>query len=162
MTDQVARIAARLVELATKRQRSIITAESCTAGRLARALTDAPGASSMVEGGFIAYTKRCKSAVLGVPADVLVSGTAVCADVAHAMASGALLRSPAVLSLAITGVAGPEPDEDGNPVGLVYIAVQLSGGAGAVSKLQLDGGKEAICAAAMISAMELGCELVDR
>ena len=66
---------------------------------------------------------------LGVPADLLQSKGAVCAEVARAMATGALQRSPADLSAAITGVAGPEPDEDGNPVGRVWIAVAGRGGA---------------------------------
>lgn len=160
MTDQLESTAARLVEAAARRKLSLVTAESCTAGRLARALTDVPGASNVVEGGFIVYTKHCKSAALGVPPALLASGTAVCAGVAAAMASGALLRSPADIAMAITGVAGPQPDEDGNPVGLVYIAAQMDEGPATVSRLELEGGKETICAAAMTAVMELARALI--
>lgn len=74
------------------------------------------------------YTKEMKAAVLGVSEKLLKDKGAVCAEVAEAMAVGAFLRSPADLAVAITGVAGPEPDEDGNPVGLVYCAVVKQAG----------------------------------
>lgn len=102
---------------------SVITAESCTAGRLATLLSEAPGAAEHLHGGFIVYTKANKAHALGVPTGLLDRYGAVCSDVATAMAVGALARTPSDLALAITGVAGPEPDEDGNPVGLVCIAI---------------------------------------
>jgi nicotinamide-nucleotide amidase len=102
---------------------TIVTAESCTAGAVAHALSKAKGAGTVLKGGFITYTKEMKASVLGVPMQVLKEKTAVCEEVALAMACGALRASDATVSAAITGVAGPEPDEDGNPVGLVYCAV---------------------------------------
>ncbi len=78
-------------------------------------------------GGFVTYTKPHKSCALGVPETLLREKGAVCAEVARAMAEGALEHSRAGISAAITGVAGPEPDEDGNPVGRVCIAIARRG-----------------------------------
>lgn len=106
---------------------SVVTAESGTAGKLAVLLSEAPGAADHLQGGFVVYTKANKASALGVPAALLRSRGAVCNEVAAAMAEGALARTPADLAVAITGVAGPEPDEDSNPVGLVCIAVARKG-----------------------------------
>jgi nicotinamide-nucleotide amidase len=119
---ELAAIAKRVLAAAGERRLGIITAESCTFGLLATALSEAPGAAKLLHGGFVTYTKENKTAALGVPADVLRTLGAVCPEVAAAMAEGALARSPADLAVAITGVAGPDKHEDGNPVGLVYIA----------------------------------------
>jgi len=122
-------LAKRLARLAREKRLTVVAAESCTGGLLAQILCDAPGATDFFHGNFVTYTKLQKIRALGVPADLLQSKGAVCAEVARAMATGALQRSPADLSAAITGVAGPEPDEDGNPVGRVWIAVAGRGGA---------------------------------
>jgi nicotinamide-nucleotide amidase len=123
MSADLAAIAKRVLALAGDRHLSIITAESCTSGLLATALSEAPGAAELLHGGFVTYTKENKTAALGVAADLLSTLGAVCPEVAVAMAEGALARSPADVAIAITGVAGPDKDEDGNPVGLVCIAV---------------------------------------
>jgi nicotinamide-nucleotide amidase len=107
---------------------AVAAAESCTAGLLCQVLADAEGASLWFAGGFVTYTKEQKIAALGVPESLLAEKTAVCREVALAMAEGALKVSAASAAAAITGVAGPEPDEDGNPVGRVCIAVARSGG----------------------------------
>jgi nicotinamide-nucleotide amidase len=123
LSDELVDIAKRVLALAGKHQVSLITAESCTSGLLATTLSEAPGAADLLHGGFVTYTKENKTAALGVSADLLQSRGAVCPEVAAAMAKGALARSPADIAVAITGVAGPAKDEDGNPVGLVCIAV---------------------------------------
>ncbi len=107
---------------------TIVTAESCTAGLLAQTLSDAEGAAEHFHGAFVAYTKGHKTCALGVSGRVLHEEGAVCGTVARAMVDGALRHSTATLAAAITGVAGPEPDEDGNPVGRVCIAVARRGG----------------------------------
>ena len=107
---------------------TVITAESCTCGRLACLLSEGDGASEVLHGGFIAYTKQNKTSSLGVPREILQVCGAVCEEVARAMATGALERTPADVSVAVTGVAGPPPDPDGNPVGLVHIAAARRGG----------------------------------
>lgn len=99
-----------------------VTAESCTAGLIAAALSQAPGAAQQLHGSFVTYTKANKTMALGVPAALLRRLGAVNAEVAERLARGALARSPADIALAVTGVLGPEEDEDGNPVGLVYFA----------------------------------------
>jgi nicotinamide-nucleotide amidase len=109
---------------------ALAAAESCTAGLLCQVLADAEGASTWFAGGFVTYTKEQKTAALGVPASLLATKTAVCREVALAMAEGAVKLSAAQAAAAITGVAGPEPDEDGNPVGRVCIAVARAGGPG--------------------------------
>ena len=81
-----------------------------------------PGGSPILQRWFVTYTKEQKSRALGVSAEVLVEAGAVCRAVAVEMANGALAHSSAHLSAAITGVAGPDPDEDGNPVGKLCVA----------------------------------------
>jgi nicotinamide-nucleotide amidase len=128
MPEAMEAIAERLLRTAKDRGLTLATAESCTAGCLATLLSDAPGASDCFHGGFVVYTKQNKSAMLGVPAELIAAHTAVSQPVVEAMATGVLERCPADVALAITGVAGPEPDEDGNPVGLMHVAVAVRGG----------------------------------
>ena len=118
--------ASDVLALARIRGLSIVTAESCTSGLLASVLSEAPGAAELLHGGFVTYTKQNKTTALGVPEELLQREGAVNAEV-PALEEGALERSPAELAAAITGVAGPSPDEDGNPVGLVFIAVARRG-----------------------------------
>jgi nicotinamide-nucleotide amidase len=117
-----------VVKLALARGATLATVESCTAGSLAHLLSQAEGASTVLHGGFIAYTKENKTAAVGVAEQLLAARTAVSREVAQAMAAGGLARCPAALVVAITGVAGPEPDEDGNPVGLVHVAIAARDG----------------------------------
>jgi nicotinamide-nucleotide amidase len=119
--------AKEVLALAKQKRLTLVTAESCTSGLLASVLSEAPGAAELLHGGFVTYTKRNKTVALGVSEELLKSKGAVCEPVACAMAEGALARSPADLAAAITGVAGPSPDEDGNPVGLVCFAVARRG-----------------------------------
>lgn len=125
--DELKKLADALIERAKRAGLGVVTAESCTAGLMCQILADAEGASIFFHGGFVTYTKQHKSCALGVPEALLREKGAVCAEVARAMAEGALENSKAGMSAAITGVAGPEPDEDGNPVGRVCIAVARRG-----------------------------------
>jgi nicotinamide-nucleotide amidase len=110
----------------------------------------------LLHGGFVTYTKENKSKALGVPDALLRKRGAVCSAVAHAMAEGALVASPAPLSAAITGVAGPDPDEDGNAVGRVCIAVACTGKATETLEMEYgDLGREKIQARAMADALKL-------
>ena len=117
-----------LIDAATKRGLRVVTAESCTGGALSTLLSDTPGAGEAFFGGFVCYAKEFKEQILGIPATLVARETAVSESVARAMAQGALGRSGCDLALAITGVTGPKPDEDGNPVGVVHIAVALKDG----------------------------------
>ena len=102
---------------------TIVTAESCTAGTIAALLAQAEGASDILHGGFTTYTKEHKTKALGVSERLLKEQGAVNADVVRQLAAGALERSPATMAIAVSGVLGPEPDEDGNRIGLVYFCV---------------------------------------
>jgi len=108
---------------------TVVTAESCTAGNLAALLAEAEGAGAVLHGGFVTYTKEHKARGLGVSSQLLQDQGAVNAEVVKQLAAGALERSPATLAVAISGVLGPECDEDGNPVGLVYFCVVMKDGA---------------------------------
>ena len=105
----------------------IVTAESCTGGLIAAALTEIPGASNVVERGFVAYSNAAKTELLGVPADLIEAHGAVSREVAQAMAEGALARAPVELSVAITGIAGPGGGTPAKPVGLVHLAAARKG-----------------------------------
>ena len=116
-----------LINALRERDLSVVTAESCTAGLIAAVLSHAPHAGECLHGGFVVYSKDHKTASLGVDAALLIENGSVNAEVALQMAQGALRRSPASVSVAVTGVLGPDPDEDGNPAGLVYFAVCRAG-----------------------------------
>ena len=106
---------------------SVVTAESCTAGLIAAVLSYGEKASECFHGGFVVYTKQQKSTSLGVDPGLLKERGSVNEIVAAQMAEGALHRSAAKIALSVTGVLGPQPDEDNNPPGLVYLALARSG-----------------------------------
>jgi nicotinamide-nucleotide amidase len=105
----------------------VATAESCTGGLLTGLLTEVPGASGMVERGFVTYSNAAKTELLGVPADLITRHGAVSEQVARAMADGALHRTPAHIALSITGIAGPDGGSPEKPVGLVYLGTAARG-----------------------------------
>jgi nicotinamide-nucleotide amidase len=108
--------------------RRIATAESCTAGMLAARLTDRAGSSGYVAGGVVAYANEAKVGLLGVDAALIAEHGAVSAEVAEAMAAGALDRFGADSAVAITGVAGPDGGTEDKPVGTVWFCVRVVGG----------------------------------
>jgi nicotinamide-nucleotide amidase len=105
----------------------VATAESCTGGLLAGLLTEIPGASGMVERGFVTYSNASKTDLLGVDAVLIERHGAVSDEVARAMAEGALSHAPVHIAAAVTGIAGPDGGSMEKPVGLVYIAVSRRG-----------------------------------
>ena len=119
---ELARLAKRLGEELTGSSRRVATAESCTGGWIAKALTDVPGSSQWFETGIVAYGNGAKTTLLGVlPADLAEHG-AVSESVVKAMALGALERTGADLALAVSGIAGPDGGTPGKPVGTVWLA----------------------------------------
>jgi nicotinamide-nucleotide amidase len=104
------------------------TAESCTGGQIAQQITSLPGASQVYRGGVVSYWTQVKGAVLGVPQDTLDRYGAVSEPTARAMAEGARRITGAELAVSVTGVAGPDPDERGNPVGLVFLGLATPDG----------------------------------
>ena len=119
--------AAEVVALATRRGLTVATAESLTAGLVASALADVPGASSVLQGGVVAYQVEVKQNLLGVAPDLLAAVGAVDPRVAAAMAEGARLALVADIGVATTGVAGPSAHQ-GKPVGTVFTAISTSSG----------------------------------
>jgi nicotinamide-nucleotide amidase len=128
MNASLARRADQVLKEARARYLTLATVESCTAGSLGVLLADAPGATDVFHGGFIVYTKANKIHAVGVPAALIEAHSAVSREVAEAMARGGIARCRADIAISITGVAGPEPDEDGNPVGLVHLAAACRDG----------------------------------
>jgi nicotinamide-nucleotide amidase len=125
MTDsdaELARLAARVGRHLLKKGRSAATAESCTGGWIAKALTDIAGSSAWFAEGFVTYSNESKVRVLGVPRAVLGRHGAVSRAVVRAMAAGALRRSRAQVVVAVTGIAGPGGAVAGKPVGTVWLA----------------------------------------
>lgn len=121
-------LAGRLQALCVAGGWTVVTAESCTGGLVADALTDVPGSSGYVLGGIVAYADAVKTAQLGVPADIIAAHGAVSAQVARAMAQGARERLAATLAVSVTGIAGPDGGTEAKPVGLTYLG--LAGPAG--------------------------------
>jgi nicotinamide-nucleotide amidase len=129
------------------------TAESCTGGLAAGAITAIAGSSAWFERGFVTYTNEAKVEMLGVPAGLIDHHGAVSMPVARAMAEGALAHSPADLAVAITGVAGPGGGTAGKPVGMVCFAWARRGGATDAVTLHLPGDRAAVRAAAVTVAL---------
>ena len=114
--------------LLKERGMTFATAESCTGGQVAARITDLPGASAVYRGGVVSYWTSVKGAVLGVPQEILDQYGAVSEECARAMAEGARRITGADIAVSVTGVAGPDPDERGVPVGIVYIGLSTPDG----------------------------------
>ena len=127
---QLVRLAARVGRHLLASRRRVATAESCTGGWIAKALTDIAGSSAWVLEGFVTYSNEAKVRALGVVPRVLASNGAVSEAVARAMARGALERSGAELAVAVTGIAGPGGAVPGKPVGTVWLAWAVRRGRG--------------------------------
>jgi nicotinamide-nucleotide amidase len=120
--------AAALLELCRSKRLRIATAESCTGGLVAAALTEIPGSSDVVERGFVTYSNDAKQTMLAVPAATLKQFGEVSRETAEAMAKGALAQSQAELAISVTGIAGPGGGSPEKPVGLVHFAAASKDG----------------------------------
>ena len=116
-----------LLALYRTRGLTIVTAESCTGGLIAAALTAIAGSSDVVERGFVVYSNEAKRDMLGVPGDMIADFGAVSEPVARAMAEGALKNSRAHISVSVTGIAGPGGGTPMKPVGLVHFGAARAG-----------------------------------
>ena len=119
-------IVAQILDIATREAVLIATAESCTGGMVAVALTDVAGSSAVVDRGFVTYSNAAKTEMLGVTPETLAAHGAVSEEVAREMADGALGHSHAQLAVSITGVAGPGGSEH-KPEGRVCFGLAMSG-----------------------------------
>ena len=118
---------AQLAALLTAKGWMLATAESCTGGLIAGACTERPGSSQWLDCGLVTYSNRAKSALLDVPAALIAEHGAVSEPVARAMAQGAIAQSHAQVSVAVTGVAGPDGGTPAKPVGTVWFGWQVAG-----------------------------------
>ncbi|MCE0744759.1 nicotinamide-nucleotide amidohydrolase family protein [Acetobacter sicerae] len=134
----------------------VVTAESCTGGLVAGALTAHAGSSAAVAGGFVTYSNAMKQAALGVPADMLAQWGAVSAQVAQAMAEGALAHAPdAGIAVSLTGVAGPDGGSEEKPVGLVWFGLQRAGKPPITQKKIFGGDRTEVRAQSVLHALKM-------
>lgn len=150
MSDAARAVITRLKE----RKLTLCTAESCTGGLIGKLLTDVAGSSAVYLGGIISYTNDVKQKLLGVRADTLKAFTAVSAETAGEMAVGARLALGADIAVSVTGLAGPDGDGTGRPVGLVYIAISTDDDT-IVHELHLLGDREKIRSQAAEAVLRL-------
>jgi PncC family amidohydrolase len=143
-----------LIERLLGEKKTIAAAESCTGGLVGKLLTDIPGSSGAFLGGIVSYTNGVKQRVLGVPAEILEQYTAVSPQTAEKMAIGARNVIGADCAVSVTGLAGPDGDGTGRPVGLVYVAFADKTGT-AVQELHLTGGRAEIRAQAAEAVLQL-------
>lgn len=140
--------------LCREKHLTLSAAESCTGGLIAKRLTDLPGASQVFLGGVVSYTNGVKQHALGVPASLLEACGAVSAPVARAMAVGVRVLTGSDLALSVTGLAGPDGDDRGNPVGTVFTALSAPEGT-FVRRLSLGGSRERIRTLSAHHALDL-------
>lgn len=140
----------------------VATAESCTGGLVAGALTEIAGSSSVVDRGFVTYSNDAKMQMIGVPEQTLIQYGAVSEETARAMATGAVVHARASVSVAITGIAGPGGGSDEKPVGLVHFAAVCADGSVLhVERRFGDLGRDKVREAALQQALELLLKAVE-
>jgi nicotinamide-nucleotide amidase len=127
--DDIVEAAKRLLDICKRKNLTVATAESCTAGLVAGTLTEVPGTSSILDRGFVTYSNQAKEDMLGVSPETLKAHGAVSRQTAEEMARGALAQAPVDLAVSVTGIAGPDGGSAEKPVGLVHFAAASRGGA---------------------------------
>jgi nicotinamide-nucleotide amidase len=158
MTDlaPVLPLAAAIIAACTRDELLLATAESCTGGLIAAALTEVAGSSAVVDRGFVTYSNEAKTGMLGVAPDLIGSVGAVSPEVAIAMAEGALHASRADITVAVTGIAGPGGGSPDKPVGLVHFAVAVRGAPTVHAERRFgDIGRSAVRLATVQAALEM-------
>lgn len=157
-SDDIRALAARLGDLALASRVMLATAESCTGGLVAGAITDIAGSSAWFERGFVTYSNRAKMEELGVDPDIIARHGAVSGETAKAMAQGARAASGAQWAVAVTGIAGPAGGSPDKPVGTVWFAWAGPRGVEALHR-RLEGDRAAVRTASVAIALQ---GLVDR
>lgn len=143
-----------VAECLLARGMSVVTAESCTGGWIAKVLTDVPGSSTWFESGVVAYSYEAKEALLGVQPQTLERTGAVSQETAMEMVSGALARYGASVAVAVTGVAGPSGGTPDKPVGTVWIGWKRRGGYARAELFHFEGDREAVRRQTVGAALE--------
>jgi nicotinamide-nucleotide amidase len=153
--DELRRKATDILERYRRAGLKIATAESCTGGLVAAALTSIAGSSDVVERGFVTYTNEAKEQQLGVPRVALLSYGAVSEPVARAMAEGALRESLADVAVSVTGIAGPGGGSAAKPVGLVHFGIARRGRPTQAARHVFPGDRDAVRGTALAVALDL-------
>lgn len=144
-----------------RRRQSLVTAESCTGGWLAKACTDRPGSSAWFDRGFVTYSNAAKQELLGVSAATLERHGAVSRETVLEMVAGALARSQAHWAVAISGIAGPGGGSQAKPVGTVWFAWAGPNGWRLASTVQFEGDRDAVRRQAVATALQVLLERLD-
>ena len=161
MTDTATLAAADAVLVACRAAGlRVATAESCTGGLVAAALTEIAGSSDVFERGFVTYSNAAMHAMLGVDAALIAAHGAVSESVARAMAAGALAHAAADLAVAVTGIAGPGGGSAAKPVGLVWFGAARRGAAVRAERHVFPGDRAAVRHAAALRALALLREMI--
>lgn len=153
--------AERVIKAFGARKLTLATAESCTGGLLAAALTAVPGASNVLYGGFVTYSNAAKTRFIGVPARTIRDHGAVSSHVARAMADGARTTARTDIAVSVTGIAGPTGGSEKKPVGLVYFACATDADTFVVEKRFGSIGRDAIRAMSVEAALELVLKVLE-
>lgn len=160
--DHLASLAAQLADELGRQSLTLATAESCTGGGISWLLTGIPGSSAWFERGFVVYSNPAKKDMLGVHDKTLAAHGAVSEQVALEMASGALTHSKADVSMAVTGIAGPDGGTDTKPVGTVCFGWQKRGHKGVSSRFHFQGDRAAVRVMAIGMALQGALDLLAR
>ena len=153
LPDPIEKRAAEAIDALAAKGATVVTAESCTGGLIAGALTSVSGSSAAVHGGFVTYANKAKQDMLGVQAETLDAHGAVSEETAREMAEGARRESGATYAIAVTGIAGPDGGTADKPVGLVWFG--LAGPEGTVTEKRLFGaiGRAEVREATVLNAL---------
>jgi nicotinamide-nucleotide amidase len=128
LDDDIVEAARRLLDICRRKNLTVATVESCTAGLIAGTLTEVPGTSSILDRGFVTYSNQAKQDMVGVSAATLKAHGAVSCETAEEMARGALEHAPVDLAVSVTGIAGPDGGSAEKPVGLVHFGAASRSG----------------------------------
>jgi nicotinamide-nucleotide amidase len=159
---EIADLASRFLQACAGKKILSATAESCTGGLIIATLTDIPGSSAMVDRGFITYSNEAKMEMLGVRKTTLDAHGAVSRETALEMAAGALKNSRAGITLAVTGIAGPDGGSAEKPVGLVWFGLALTGHEPIAEKRIFDNnGRDFIRRQTVRTALEMGLKALE-
>lgn len=163
MNSEIDEAASTLIKLCIEKKLVVATAESCTGGLVAGALTDIAGSSAVLDRGFVTYSNEAKQQMIGVPAAILRDYGAVSRQTAEAMARGALSKAKVDLAVAITGIAGPGGGSADKPVGLVHFAAEARDGTSMhTAKRYGDIGRKAVRQKSVLQALAMLRELAER
>jgi len=157
---QAEKAAERVLQKLSEKSLKLALAESCTAGLISALLAEIPGASKTLFGSFVCYTKEAKISMLGIDKYVLEEHGLVSKETASLMAVGALKKSGANIAAAVTGLAGPEGDGSGVPVGTVWVAAAIKDGKTTAREFHFTGSRNTVRTRAAITVLELIDEIL--